>query len=404
VNQRRKTDTKEIRSMLNSEAEHSIRKLRIALRFSLVDAVSPWLVLLFYLTDIDLIWVVNVNFVLLTLYLAVNYRVRTPSKFVNYLFFGAILLSLLKIISSIYFKQDLQLNHAFSYFYGLFMPMVALSFAKTVCSTDYEKIHDEICSYALKYFYIAVPTIFVYALLYFYGQVAYFGLGVNLHYIYPFFLTGKMLPVAVFMLLIVFSGKRSVLINYLAQTITFYGGSIKDKFFSSVLLFITLLVTIFALVTYTSLLDRFSWIFEGNFDWSDPYFLLVAAGGRFEEVFGIQNYFRAHPLDVFFGSAPGAYYIWAVDLSDYNATKNYSHVTVFGFIFRYGLVFAIPLYGFFIWRILKDLGSRNPFYIVFVGVFTSSLFGANLVIDPTSWIFIGLFLSLRDGKQRIKML
>ena len=390
--------------MLNSEAGHSIRKLRIALRFSLVDAISPWLVLLLYLTDIDLVWVVNVNFVLLTAYLAVNYRVGTPSKFINYIFFGAILLSLIKIISSIYFKQDLQLNHAFSYLYGLFMPMVALSFAKIVSGVDYDKIHEEICSYALKYFYIAVPTIIVYALLYFSGQVSYFGLGVNLHYIYPFFLTGKMLPVAVFLLLIVFSGKRSVLMNYLLQTMAFYGGSMKDRFFSSMLLFIALLFTIFILVTYTSLLDRFSWIFTGDFDWTDPYFLLVAAGGRFEEVFGIQNYFRAHPLDVFFGSAPGAYYIWAVDLSDYSATKNYSHVTIFGFIFRYGLVFAIPLYGFFIWRILKDLGSRNPFYIVFVGVFTSSLFGANLVIDPTSWIFIGLFLSLRDGKQRIKML
>ena len=189
------------------------RKLRVSLRFALIDAISPWLVLFFYLTKIDLVWAVNFNFVLLAAYLAVNFRQNMPSLVFNYLIYGAIFLSLIKIVASAFSKQDLMLSHVFSYSYGLIMPLLALSFAKTVSEAGYDKVHEILCDFSLRYFYITVPTVLIYSVLYFTGQVSYFGLGINAHYIYPFFLTGKILPVGFFFVLILLSGKRSVFVN-----------------------------------------------------------------------------------------------------------------------------------------------------------------------------------------------
>lgn len=384
--------------ILSSQSNTASRKLRIALRFSLIDALSPLLVLLFYLTEIDLVSLVNVNFLLLTAYMSFNYRAHTSSVFLSYLLFGAAILSIFKIIIAGYTNQDLMLTHILSYSYGIIMPIAALSFGKTVSEAGYDNVHKILCEFSLRYLYISAPIVLIYSILYFTGQVFYFGLGINFHYIYPFFLTGKILPIGIFLFLILLSGKRSVFINYLVQTVTFYGISLKGNLIKTLFLIFGLTVLIYLISIYTSLLDRFSWIFSDEFDISDPYFLLIAAGGRFEEVMGIQSYFQTHPIHVFFGSPPGAYYIWAVQLSEYSATKNYSHVTVFGYIFRYGLIFALPFYVYCLWQILRHLGSRCPFYILFVGIFSSSLFGANLVIDPTSWMMIGIFLALNRSK------
>ena len=82
-----------------------------------------------------------------------------------------------------------------------------------------------------------------------------------------------------------------------------------------------------------------------------------------------------------------------MDWSGYDASKNYSHVTFFGYVFRYGVIFSTFLYLFLFKKIFQYFGSANPYYLVVVGIVSSSFFGANLVIDPTSWLFVGFFLT-----------
>lgn len=374
-------------------------KLKVALNFALVDALSPWLLVIFYITGIDIVWLVNVNFALFFCFLFFNIRYKQPSFYLFSIFALALLISIFKLVLAFYMSRDIDFSHAISYCYGLVMPLVVLSFSTRILDLDSQISSNLLKTFAKRYLILSAPGVLVYSFLYFQGRIEYFGLGVNLHYIYPFFLTGKVAPVAGFLLLILMSGKRSVLLNFLFQTVLYNVGNIKANTLKSVFFLVVLCSSIFAVYTKTTLLDRFSWLFDGSFDFDDPYFLLVSGGGRFEELFGILDYFNNFTYEIFFGSPPGAFYTWSMDWSGYDATKNYAHVTIFGYIFRYGIVFAVLFY-FYLFRILfLHLGSRNPLYIVFGGVVSSSFFGANLIIDPTSWLFIGFLLSKLKGSS-----
>ena len=146
------------------------------------------------------------------------------------------------------------------------------------------------------------------------------------------------------------------------------------------------------LITHTELLNRLTMFLEK--DITNPDDLAILLSGRFEEFLGVYEYFNEHPSHIFLGAPPGSFYHWVMPLSDYEATKNYSHLTPLGYLFRYGLLFCVLIYGCFIHALIKFRSSRDPFYLVFVGIFTSSFFGANLIIDPLSWIFIGLLYRL----------
>lgn len=375
------------------------RPLKIALAFGLVDAVSPWMLIFFYLTGIDVLWLVNVNFTLMSLFLIGMSR-RLPRLSVLSVILGlALVASMIKFAMVPYYSNVQELRHYLSYAFGLIMPLAALCFVASVEEGDTQEIHAILTQWARRYAAIAVPGIIVYALFYFTGHIVYFGLGVNFHYIYPFFLNGKMTPVIAFAAIILISGKRAVLINYLLQTLSYFSSRITQQKVSTIAMLSLMAVSIVAIYNFTSLLDRFSWMFEGQFDFSDPYFVLVSGGGRFEELFGIFDYFARKPFELILGAPPGNYYVWEMHLSDYEATKNYSHITFFGLMFRYGILFSLALYAYFIGTLIKNWGSKDPLYLVIVGIVASSFFGANLVIDPTSWIFLGLFIQLRPRKR-----
>ncbi len=371
----------------------SEKKIRIALRFATIDAISPWLLVIFYITGLDFVWLVNVNFLLFFSYLFLNITRAFPSVFLGHLFSFACIASVLKLILYAQASRDYDLNHVFSYCFGLIMPIVALSFSARIKYVGYGNLIRIFEDFARTYLMIAAPGVVVYSILYFVGKIEYFGLGVNLHYIYPWFLTGKIMPVFAFLALILISGKRSVLINYLVQTLAYYLPYFKGRPVKKISFIFAFFLSLYLVYTQTTLLDRFSWLFDGAFDFDDPYFLLVSGGGRFEELFGILDYFSAYSYDIIFGSPPGSFYIWAMDWSGYDASKNYSHITFFGYIFRYGAIFSILLYLFFFRLMWREIGSTEPLFLVAVGVVSSSFFGANLIIDPTSWLFIGFFLS-----------
>lgn len=374
-------------------------QLKFALTFALIDAVSPWMLIVFYLTGIDLMWLVNVNFMLMTAFLIAISR-RLPRLNTLSLIIGvALVASIIKFAMVPYYDNVQEPKHYLSYAFGLVMPLAALCFVRSFETHDAPQIHAILVQWSRRYAAIAVPGIVVYSLFYFSGQIEYFGLGVNFHYIYPFFLNGKITPVIAFAAIILISGKRAVLVNYLVQTLCYFSARIVQHKASSIAMLGLVGVSLVAIYNFTGLLDRFSWLFAGQFDFSDPYFVLVSGGGRFEELFGIFDYFERKPFEIFFGAPPGNFYIWSMHLSEFDANKNYSHITFFGFMFRYGIFFALALYAFLIGIIVRSWGSKDPLYLVVVGVITSTLFGAALVIDPTSWIFLGLFIELRPRKR-----
>jgi hypothetical protein len=145
------------------------------------------------------------------------------------------------------------------------MPLVSLVFAERsrhVTSIEFDGLMKW---FAVWYLKLSISGVIPYILLYFGGYINYFGLGVNYHYIYPFFLSGGMIPVWLFLVLSVFGGKRAVLVNYFVQTLFYFLSEFRRKI-SYVVLWVPVLVLIIYMIgDNTDLFSRFSWIYDGSF-------------------------------------------------------------------------------------------------------------------------------------------
>jgi hypothetical protein len=370
-------------------------KLRILLYFSVVDSLSAWLLVLLYTTGLDLVWLVNLNLATMSILLVVfsinKFRLTAVSGFLGI----CVIMSLCKLVFFLEGARGFEWIHFVTYFQGLFLPIAALSFASKFNRDDLSVVQECLVRYAKVFMWVSFPGILVYSALYFLGYISYFGLGSNLYYVYPFVATrGVVVFTLIFFAIALITGKRATLVVLFFQFLLLQFKLIRSSKVSAVFLVGTFVLVVIWIYGNTDLFFRFRLIFETEFDFSDPYFLSISGGGRFEEVFGIYDYFKKYPFDLLFGSPPGSYYSWEIEWSEYTATKNYSHITWFGYIFRYGLFFALPLLGYFVYSIFRNLGSASPFFISFGGIFVVSFFGAVLVIDPMAWILIGMFFYL----------
>jgi len=371
-------------------------------RIALIDALAAWLLIIFYLTGIDLVWSVNIAFIAMTVLLVLTFRIQIRVSWFSGFYLFLLIVAVAKAVLSIYLDDGIEVQHIITYFFGLVMPFLALSFTARFSANDRLNVQAVLWLYSHRYTMIAFSAILVYSFLYFSGIVSYFGLGVNLHYVYPFLLSsGKGSTAILFFLIILISGKRAVLINYLMQTVVHYFSVLRSRPIIDVGMLASLIVGLISAANYTDLLYRFTWFFNGEIDFSDAHYMYVSFGGRFEELQGIFEYFAKNPYQLIFGSPPGSFYIWEITEGSeyYAATKNYSHISLAGLIFRYGIVYGFGLYSIFSWMLVKYWSPKDPLYLVFVGIVTSSLFGANLIVDPTSWLFIGLLISLRRGDK-----
>ena len=374
-----------------------INTLSLLFNLSLAESFSPWLLIIFYITGIDLLWGVNIIFLGMTgllLYdLGPSIRLYWFSRF--FLFF--LIISFLKFF--FFFDQEtpFEFKHLLSYFFGLIVPFLALSYTNKYNSKNRSYVYSILTRYSCRFTLISSLAIITYSIFYFTGRISYFGLGANWHYAYPFLLTSLKGSTSVwFFFIVIISGKRASILNYLTQTFAYYISLLRSKPIVPAVFLSLFILLISYLLQNTPLLDRFRLFFDNGSSLVDHRVLISALGGRYEELQGIYQYLMTHPFQVFFGSPPGASYFWEVNQGQYYlATKNYAHVTIFGYIFRYGIVFAFYLYGIFLRILIKCWDPHNPLYIVFIGIFSSSFFGANLIVDPISWVFIGLLISLQ---------
>jgi hypothetical protein len=362
-----------VSNTLTSAKYHACSKfkgLEFLLLFSLLDGMSAWLLVLLYVTGIDVVWLVNVNLAAMSTALIYFAFRKLRITRIILLFLATLFISIVKL--SLYLGDDrgFEWNHFLTYFQGLVMPLVALCFGAQFSRSDSEETLEILARYSRRFLWLALPGILTYSALYFLGHIAYFGLGANLFYVYPFLaMKGPVLYATVFFAIALITGKRTSMVTVLIQTFlinykVFSRNRIWTAFFG---------IALFAVFAWifenTDLLFRFKWIFEADFDFSDPYFLSISGGGRFEEIFGMYKHFQQHPLDLIFGSPPGSYYTWSVEWSDgYVATKNYSHITWIGYIFRYGLFFTISLIAYFLYCIYRNLGSTHPLFVAFGGM------------------------------------
>jgi len=383
--------------------------LKYILFFGFLDTFSILFLIILYLTGVDLLFLVNINFFTIFIIIVLGSMVGKIHINGYILFFLSLLfVSILKVLLLISIDNIINIYYIFTYFYSLLLMIFSFMFVSRFTNDDYEKVLHYFRTFA--YYYLSMATIFliVYIFLYFSGKISYFGMGSNLHIVVPFFMkSGGSFFFFFFALIIIFSGKRAVLINYLVQYLFYFVSYFKKRKILLSFLVVFIVIGIMYLNQTTNIFYRFEALL--NVDFSDAYSRLLAFGGRFEEIIGIYDFFNENIWKIFFGSIPGDFYLWILDsyngsgvvTNSYNEPKNYAHLTVVSFLFRYGIIFTSIAIIFLIYIVIKYYNHKSEFYLVFIGILSSSFFGANLLTDPISWIMLAFFFKYKDIKGNL---
>jgi len=374
--------------------------LKLILFFGLLDTFSILLLILLYLTGKDFLFLVNINFLVIFSLISIGSFGKIKFNNIIKFFIFILLISIVKFFLVI-FNNEIIIYYIFTYFYSLLLSLFSFIFISRFNTSDYAEILKYFQKFA--YYYLVLASIFLilYSFLYFTGRIAYFGMGSNLHIILPFFIKNGIGIGMFFLVIIVLSGKRAVLVNFLIQYIVYYLYIFRDKKFIIVFFLLLVITLISILGIYTNIFYRFSGIW--NVDFNDSYSTLVAFGGRYEEVKGILIFYFDNNFKIFFGSYPGEYYRFVLESinyygiisNTYDEPKNYTHVTIFSYFFRYGILVTSFIIIYLLYILVKYFNPKNEFYLVFVGILSSSFFGANLLTEPISWILIALFFKYK---------
>lgn len=378
-----------------------VRRMRLIMALCLMEVVPNIVIILNYL-GVSVLQLIN--FSQLFIFLGIASMIRGLLSSAKPYFAFAFVLLFLSLIKSFsisgvdYF--NFEASAVFSYYYSIFMPtFVFLAIYSQINITAREVLQD--LRWFSKWFMLIIsPIVVIYAALHFSGRIVYFGFGVNFHYATPFLIhRGGMLLLIASLILI--SGKRASLVNFLVQVLLFQLGNLKR---TPILILLVSMVAVGILVlageNLKPLFSRFTLMLDalqsadrsnGILGLANSFEAMVIFGGRLEEVVGIIEYFKQHPAQIWFGSPPGSNFIWLVEISDHSEKKSFSHLTWLGYIFRYGIVPTGFLLTVFIYRLISDWDTRNPLWLLFVGVVSSATFGGNLYYSPVEWTMVALF-------------
>jgi hypothetical protein len=285
-----------------------------------------------------------------------------------------------------------------SHLYYASIPILGISFGQYLANSYDKKFEDYFFKIINISFYITAVILLIYVYFHFItGEIAYWGLGTDLHILIPFlFYQGKYIFVFMSIILLLLSGKRATTINVLLEFLLIYFYKLKQISFSSIpklVIYIILITSIFIYAESQGAFHRFEATL--NFDLSDDTNMMYATGGRWQELLGIFDYHNADPIRWLTGAGFGGRYEWFLPLTNYLEMKHYAHFAPISYIFIFGIPFTIILYSTFTYYIFKcKKHFLNPFVIVFiVGIF-SSFFGANLFVDIKIWIYFGIVVNI----------
>lgn len=379
-----------------------VRRLRLILALCLLDVLAPILVVLNYL-GIPLMFMVNIN--QLFIFASIVALTQSFSRKILPVLIPAVVIFAISLLKVFLLTGPGNYNFTISalgpFYFSLFMPFLIFISIMSQNEDDIDVVYGDIYWFSKWYCLIVIPLVLIYAVLHFGGVISYFGLGINFHYFAPFFFQrySHVLGMAILILL---TGKRAVLLNFVLQFLFFFLGQMKRvPIKTALVLVISGIGIVAASGTLSILLRRFYLMYEafGNTDLSggllaiaNSYEAIVLFGGRLEEVVGVVEYFSQYPNQIWLGSPPGANFVWFVELTDYETLKSFTHFTWLGYVFRYGLLPTGLLIGLFIYLAIKGANTQNPLWLIYIGLLTSATFGANLFYSPVAWTLIALYV------------
>lgn len=376
-------------------------RLRLIMFLCLLDLIAPVLVLL-QVFGLNITFLVPITQPIIFLLVLMTMQRLSSKALIPVAILG--LLTVASLLKAFTLTGVEDFNFAsravISYFYSITMPCLIFSTIMSQRETDPNVVYKELIWFSRWFLILTAPLILFYFAMHITGRFNYFGLGFNFHYFAPF-LFHKNMYILAMAVLILLTGKRSVLLNFAVQLGLYFSAALRRRPLPVlVVVMLAIVAAVLAGDNLAFLLRRFQFMAnsmqeadwsEGIFGIADTYESIILFGGRLEEVTGVFRYFEQHPYQLWFGSPPGANYLWKIEQADLFMYKSFAHLTWLTYIFRYGLIPSVFLFVFLILLLFRSPDSKSGLWLVYVGTLSSATFGANLLGSPTAWILIALY-------------
>lgn len=357
----------------------------------LIDSMTPLLLILSNIgyNVLSFSQIISILYLINAAVVSIKYKLLINKISFLFIFFGFI-----SIIIGIFYN-NITFDNSRASIFGILNPILMMNLARIYLKNTNL---DIVNTHLQKVFKIYIPiTIILYLIYYYYHyftqRYVYYGFQTNWQYASVYLLySGKFILGSLGVLIVILAGKRATLITTLIPFFTKLFSQKQIFKLKNILIFVFvsfILVVLFSYAYEEGYLRRFESTFEMNL--SDQESLSAGTSGRSDEVILIAKELNEYKPFIFLGKGLGATY--KIVGEDYTLEKNFSHIAPAHFSFQFGIIFTILLYFFFFQLTLNGFKNHrdNIFYNFFLVVFVGSFFGGNLMVDPKTWFFIGLY-------------
>ncbi|MCP9754975.1 hypothetical protein EGI26_07395 [Lacihabitans sp. CCS-44] len=367
----------------------------------LFEFITPFVLILNYLTGIDVFYLIKITPVL---YVAVIFIFHLKNvlilKPISILFIAT---GILSIFLGIFFGNSLDYKFLMHVYYAT-IPIIGISFGYHFARSLNTKFYAFLLRIFNYCFYLTLIVLLIYFYFHFItGQISYWGFGTDIHILLPFLLNqSKYTFIFLSIVFVLLSGKRATTLNIFLDLIIYYSAFIFPIKLKSLLKYLPFLIALLAVIIIGAQQGAFVRLESSlSFNSEDEYSTLVATGGRWQEVLGIIEHHSKNPIKWLIGAGFGGRYLWEIPFGGYSEIKHYAHFTPIAYIFIFGIPFTAVLYIMFIKIFIKGWVLRkNPFFILFCVSIFGSFFGANLLVDIKIWVFVGIAYYLVNSKEK----
>ncbi len=281
------------------------------------------------------------------------------------------------------------------------MPVLAASFGAHFATAPSEQTRPILRRAVWWLFWLSASSILTYSWFHYgTGQIAYFGFDSYLPVAAAWYLADRQgAAYGWSILLVLISGKRAPLLTMFAPLLPLVWRSLMSLRWQrlvSIAGVLVLCVVALTVAARAGLLSRFEGMMAVDItDWESLY---LATSGRSHEVGGLVAFFNESPGRWVTGAGfGGAYYMLESGYQEIGSAvpHHYLHLAVFTYLLVFGAPFTVVLLLYLAWLAWRVRQHVDHFYVIgAIVMFTWSLFGAGLIVDPTFWFFVGACTTL----------
>lgn len=379
--------------------------LQLSLLIIILDAVLGLEVFIFHTSNFGLIYKLSyiLKFLLCAYIFFKSFRFRISNKSLVVILFAVV--NIFRSISDF----DPEIFSTSFYFY--LMIVIGIESGRKIYFETIDPEEYTPSKFTIKFIYIVINVLIgIYFLLYATGVILYFGMGLQLYIITPFFKEKILKKQSYLSILNLFTGKRSTLIILLIQLIAIIKEKIKFQKIRLILILFFFILAVSVVKDNTTLLDRFDVFSEySNSDFTeldneDSLFALsMMTGGRSQEVF---SYFISDlntNLNMLIGSPSTSSFMVYNNLNGETFKHHYFHFSPMNYLKHFGVIFGLI---FFLtqlkifYKLFINYNRLDLISSLFIGYFVAMFFGAIVVVDVIFWFSFGY--SLEFCKNKIK--